>query len=244
MLVTSKRKLRKRLNTSGKKAGQVLVDWLNCEGSYGGTKGTSAHHRIESFLEEWRSLASLPVTHWGEEEGQKFEELQRKLSRYRMSPQIDSNRMGSLGMRFTWNAGPSDEAKAVLVITWLGERGLLWRIRRCGHGDISTLLAKLKPLGIPTVADRNKKPACCGKWFYARRRDQKFCGSPVCRQRAYASKTKTPAARAKRAEYMRGYRHAERERDERILAQIRNPERKSRKEHAARKKANNELHAD
>jgi hypothetical protein len=202
--MTTKRQLRAKLHVSGEKAGQVLVDWLNCEGTYKADKHGSARRRIEALLNEWRSIARVPGRYWSAEEWDKLSELQRKLSRYRMTPQIDSKRMDHRGMRFTWNPGPSDEAKVILVITWLGERALLWRVKRCGPNDMSALLATLD----------GEKPACCGKWFYSRRKDQKFCGSRLCRQRVYESKKKTPEHRAKRTKYMRAYRASQRARDE------------------------------
>src|SRR5215467_14487 len=117
--MTTKRKLRSRVHISGANAGQVLIDWLNCEGDYRNRKRTPAHRRIELLLREWHSLVSRPESYWNEQEFDQLEALQRKFSRYQMTPQIDATRMGSLGMRFTWNPGPSDEAKAVLIITWL-----------------------------------------------------------------------------------------------------------------------------
>lgn len=204
--MTTKRKLRAERHIWGANAGQVLIDWLNCEGDYRRRKRTLAHRRIERLLREWHSLASRPPSYWDEQEWDRMEALQRKFSRYQMTPQIDAKRMGSLGMRFTWNPGPSDEAKAVLVITLLGERGLLWRVRRCAGGGVEAVLAELTGKTL------------CGRWFYARRQDERFC-SLGCRQRSYAHKTKTPAARSKRATYMRSYRSAQREKDERIFAQ-------------------------
>src|SRR5215470_15475190 len=105
--MTSKRHLRARVRGSGIAAGSVLVDWLNCEGSYRGKKRTLAHRRIEEFLSEWHSLASVPKSHWQNEDWSRLSELQKRLSRYRMSPQIDEKRMGNSGMRFVWNPGPS-----------------------------------------------------------------------------------------------------------------------------------------
>ena len=150
---------------------------------------------------------SRPASNWDEQEWDRLEALQEEFSRFRMTPQIDTKRMGNLGMRFTWNPGPSDEAKAVLVITLLGERGLLWRVRRCAGGSVEAVLAEL---GGKTV---------CGRWFYARRQDERFC-SLLCRQRSYARKTKTPAARSKRAAYMRSYRAIQHKKDERGFAQF------------------------
>jgi hypothetical protein len=205
--MTTKRKLRVKRHIWGANAGQALTDWLNCEGDYRRRKRTPAHRRIEGLLREWHSLVSRPASYWNEQEFDQLEALQRKFSRYQMTPQIDEKRMGSLGMRFTWNPGSSDEAKAVLVITLLGERGLLWRVRRCAGGGVEAVLAEL---GGKTL---------CGRWFYARRQDERFC-SLRCRQRSYARKTKTPAGRSKRAAYMRSYRADLRDQDERGFAQF------------------------
>ncbi len=209
--MTTKRKLRMERHTWGANAGQALIDWLNCGGDYRDRKRTLAHRRIEGLLREWHSLVSRPVSYWDEQEWDRLEALQREFSRYKMTPQIDTKRMGNLGMRFTWNPGPSDESRAVLVITLLGERGLLWRVRRCARGGLEAVFAELagKPSG-KTV---------CGRWFYARRQDERFC-SLLCRQRSYARKTKNPVARAKRAAYMQSYRATQREKDERVFAQF------------------------
>ena len=182
----------------------MLIDWLNCEGEYRNRKRGPAHHRIETFLNEWRYLWHAG-SHWGAEQWDSFEEVQKKLSRYKMSPQIDKKRMDKRGMRIVWDAGPTEEAKVMQVITWLGERALLWRVKRCHYQSLEDLIAE----------SEGKKPApvCCEKWFYARRTDQEYCGSPVCRQRVYASKKKSPEDKAKRAAYMRKYRKILRERD-------------------------------
>jgi hypothetical protein len=138
-----------------------------------------------------------------------------------MCPQIDPKRMDKRGMRFVWNAGPSEEAKIMLVISLLGERALLWRVRQCVSRDVSILLAELE--------GRKPQPLCCGKWFYARRTDQKFCGKAICRQRAYSSRKKSPGDKAKRAAYMRNYRRSLRERDQGLIESIRpRPKRKAR----------------
>jgi hypothetical protein len=214
--MTHKRSLRKRVHALGSEAGRALVEWLNREGSYRGTKRTAAHRRIEGLFDEWRFLTRLPVSYWGSEEWRRFNDLQRNLGHYRMSPQIDAKRMSGSGMRFVWNPGSSKEAKAVLIMTWLGERALLWRVRRCGHGTVSTSLRTLGGL----------KPEC-GKWFYARRKDQQFC-SPACRRRSYAPKARTPEGRAKRAAYMRKRRAAQRESEDSFFAasRMRKPDRR------------------
>jgi len=162
----------------GEAAGKLLADWLNGEGLYRRRhKRTPAHQRIESLIDQLHSLMRGGWRIWEQMDSALFAEVQRKLSRYRMSPQIDPGKAGSLGMRFVWNPGASDEAKAVRLIVWLGERALLWKVRRC-----------LK----------------CKRWFYSRRQDNRF-HSLACRlgwhQSTPAVKAKrAAAARERRAD--------------------------------------------
>ena len=84
--------------------------------------------------------------------------VQRILDGYRFRPNV----MGGGGPQsicaFTWS-GNRPGWEAVLRIMELGERGLLWRVRRCRQ---------------------------CGKWFYARLRHKHFC-SVRCQQAHYKS---------------------------------------------------------
>lgn len=142
----------------GEKAGTVLVDWLNHTGSYRRKKRTPAHRRIERLLDSIHFLMSglwnhgpSQLTHASDEVV--FESVQKQLSRYRMYPQIDGRKTGNLGMRTVLVPSPSDEAKAVWIVTWLGDRALLWAVRRCRR---------------------------CGRWFYARK-PRHFFDTTNCR---------------------------------------------------------------
>lgn len=163
--MTTKRMAQQKRTVPGEKAGIALVDWLNQAGSYRGKKRTSAHKRISKLLDNLRLLMHGvwhrgPSTLTGESDDALLDDVQKQLSRYRMYPQIDERKTGNLGMRTVWTPGPSEEAKAVWIITWLGDRALLWAVRRCRR---------------------------CGQWFYARR-PKHFFHSTNCRV-AYAQST-------------------------------------------------------
>lgn len=155
--MTANRMAHSRRAVVGEQAGKTLVDWLNHTGDYRGTKHAAAHKRIEQLLDNlhflmsgaWWNKAAAP----DELDDEVFDRVQKQLSRYHMYPQIDPRRTGSLGMRTVWTSGPGDEAKVVRIITWLGDRALLWAVRRCRR---------------------------CGRWFYARKQKH-FFDSTKCR---------------------------------------------------------------
>jgi hypothetical protein len=175
-----------------------LLNWLNNE------RGTPEHRRVRRLINDINiareaspsltivkifanetKLSNKPRVSPGARSRRRINDLLRK---YDFRPRAERCRRAHSfrarpGLQYkpwiTWKWSPEDdEASAIIEIVKLEEDGLFNLLRGCPQ---------------------------CGAWFYAERAWHKFC-SPSCRAKKNEKNRKTPAARTRRAEYMRRYR--------------------------------------
>ncbi len=180
--MTTKRELKSRLAYKNDRelllagiAFENVLDWLN------GSEATRASRkRIRELIEDLRVIAS-PATLEALHQKHLPEELAQILLRTN---------------KFLANYPTTP------LIGW-NPRGYLefgqdFERRRLElEGGVAYSLISIAELGL---VDRIRK-CICGVWFQARRRNQRSCSS-TCRHKVYAE---TPAAKARRREYMRAY---------------------------------------
>lgn len=167
-----------------------LLSWLNQDSPpYRGKPTKASRMRILTLCSAIRDATVLlsaaveaePDRNYWEDPPAAVQEALEKiegiLSDYPMWPSVEiSGKYGEGGLHFDHGTGPGrpqGEQTAAWGVVELAESRRLHLIRQCA----------------------------CGKWFLAKRNDQKAC-TPICRHKAYEQ---TDAYKAMRRKYMREY---------------------------------------
>jgi hypothetical protein len=167
-----------------------LVSWLNQDSpSYRGKPTKMSRTRILTLLNAIRRATTLlcaaveaePDRNYWEDPPTAIQETLAKiedmLGDYPMWPTVEiRGQFGESGLHFDHATGPGRP---------LGEQVAAWGVVELAQSRRLDLI----------------RQCACGKWFFAKRNDQKAC-TPICRHKAYEQ---TDAYKAMRREYMRVY---------------------------------------